>query len=66
MTETTNAVPNPGSNEAVSRGCTCPILDNAHGEGWPIRSGETVYFISQGCPIHDPDRAMIKTALEQK
>ncbi len=66
MTETTNAVPDPGSNEAVSRGCTCPILDNAHGEGWLVGSGEIVYFISQGCPIHDPDRAMIKTALEQK
>lgn len=26
-------VPNPGSDEAIDRGCTCPILDNAHGAG---------------------------------
>lgn len=47
--QTTSAVPNPGSDEAVMRGCTCPILDNARGRGW-LGTGE--FWIAAGCPIH--------------
>lgn len=25
--------PNPGSNQALDQGCTCPVLDNGHGKG---------------------------------
>lgn len=41
----------PGSDEAIDAGCTCPILDNAHGKGW-LCSGE--FWITEGCPLHAP------------
>lgn len=28
------AIPAPGSAKAVKMGCTCPVLDNAHGRGY--------------------------------
>jgi hypothetical protein len=47
----------PGSNEAIKKGCTCPILDNAHGAGYiggvKDDNGETVYVITEGCPVHN-------------
>jgi hypothetical protein len=45
--KTANAVPNPGSPVAFSKGCTCPRLDNDHGKGW---AGN--FWISGDCPIH--------------
>lgn len=47
----TDAVPNPGSDEAVRQGCSCPVLDNARGLGW-LGSGQ--FWISLGCPVHCP------------
>lgn len=47
------STPNPGSNEAVEHGCTCPVMDNAHGLGMPSRDGPQ-FWISGGCPIHAP------------
>lgn len=44
--------PNPGSDEAIDQGCTCPVLDNAHGEGYMGVSGR--FMISADCPIHNP------------
>ena len=43
---------NPGSDEAIAKGCTCPVLDNGHGneELGKIRG----FYISGGCPVHDP------------
>jgi hypothetical protein len=38
---------NPGSDEAISHGCTCPVLDNAHGrrdDGWNV--------MDLDCPLH--------------
>lgn len=46
--------PNPGSPEAVSRGCTCPIMDNGHGQGYPSAGG-TAFYITGGCPLHAPN-----------
>jgi hypothetical protein len=43
--------PYPGSPEAAEAGCTCPIVDNAHGEGIPYH-GETNWWIRAGCPLH--------------
>lgn len=43
--------PNPGSPEALDRGCTCAVIDNCHGRGFKLR-GETVFWISAGCPLH--------------
>lgn len=43
-------VPNPGSDAAINLGCSCPVLDNAHGKGY---FGGTGFIISEGCIIHD-------------
>lgn len=42
--------PNPGSSEAVAKGCKCPVIDNAHGRGY---MGNPEVFVLQGnCPLH--------------
>jgi len=42
---------NPGSELAEAKGCTCPVMDNFHGRGFP--SGESVvWWINADCPIH--------------
>lgn len=41
--------PNPGSNEALDLGCTCPVLDNGHGQGYFISD---CFVISADCPVH--------------
>lgn len=50
---------NPGSPEAISAGCKCPVLDNAHGSGYKggakDKDGETIFIYSSLCKIHDPD-----------
>lgn len=44
--------PNPGSHEAVNAGCTCPILDNAHGKGRYCDGEKHGWWITEGCPLH--------------
>lgn len=48
--------PNPGTKEALDLGCTCPVMDNAHGKGIPLpnKKGEIVYcfWYSGDCPVH--------------
>ena len=53
MTDTTNAVPNPGSQAAINRGCICPVIDNHHGEGVPMVDGVS-FWMNDGCPVHAP------------
>lgn len=43
--------PNPGSSEALAIGCTCPVLDNARGNGYMGVPGVFVY--SFNCPVHN-------------
>ena len=43
--------PTPGSDEAREQGCTCPVLDNCHGNG-VYMYGETCYWKNTDCPIH--------------
>lgn len=49
--------PNPGSQEAVDLGCTCPRMDNGHGRGYlggvNDENGYTVFVMTVGCPVHD-------------
>ncbi len=52
-------VPNPGSDEAIKKGCICAVLDNRHGLG-AFDFGDGVFWITSGCPLHDPDGASIK------
>lgn len=42
----------PGSNEALNAGCSCPVLDNAHGAGAYVKDGEPQFWINGDCPIH--------------
>lgn len=51
--------PSPGSDAAVEVGCTCPVMDNAHGNGvpWPREDGKDPkdypsFWINESCPIH--------------
>jgi hypothetical protein len=44
--------PNPGSPEALEEGCTCPVLDNRHGEGIMLK-GERVFWFNARCPVHE-------------
>jgi hypothetical protein len=43
-------MPNPGSDEAIDMGCTCAVLDNAHGRGYFGEPG--VFVMSGDCPLH--------------
>lgn len=44
------SIPNPGSDKAIEQGCTCPVLDNGHGdeELGRIRG----FWVSGNCPLH--------------
>ena len=54
------AVPAPGSDAAIKAGCTCPVMANAHGEGFSVTydsdDSETsrAYYVRRFCPVHDP------------
>lgn len=48
-------LPNPGSDAALRQGCTCPVLDNGHGQGaWGgVRvNGQLQFWINGNCPLH--------------
>lgn len=45
MTDT----PNPGSDEAIERGCHCPIPNNAKGRG---KGEDAVFWVTPSCPLH--------------
>lgn len=43
----------PGSNAAISKGCTCPVLDNRHGRGHGVdEKGNKVFVQNDDCPLH--------------
>jgi hypothetical protein len=42
-------LPNPGSDEAIEDGCTCPVLDNEFGS-YEKTKGRFVMTID--CPLH--------------
>lgn len=48
--------PNPGSDAAVDRGCTCPVIDNRHGAGAWEFEGEVHWWRTEGCPLHGFER----------
>ncbi len=45
----------PGSDKATAHGCTCPVLDNGHGQGRPGHDGHPLYWIAYDCPLHGPN-----------
>lgn len=45
--------PNPGSDDAVKKGCTCPIFDNNHGRFPPYtHEGVGEWWYDASCPLH--------------
>jgi len=48
-----NKIP-PGSDEAIKKGCICPIEDNHHGDGcgWKGDNGEPLFWVTADCPLH--------------
>lgn len=64
MTET----PNPGSDEAVAAGCTCPVLDNNRGKRAPFPSliiaGADGWWVSGDCRIHSPTRKQVQAVTD--
>ena len=61
MTLTETTTPPPGSDDAIERGCTCPVVDNGHGRGAMLpapetarhpRQAEPLYWVSETCPLH--------------
>jgi hypothetical protein len=54
QTQRTPVVPNPGSHEAYTQGCTCPIIDNQYGRGYhEDAAGNRYHVIEVGCPLHN-------------
>ena len=55
----TEPKPNPGSDDAIAQGCTCPVIDNHHGEGMPkplYPDGTRYFWMSADCPLHGETR----------
>ena len=52
----TDDVPNPGSDAAIERGCTCPRMDNGRGMGIPLTEDSVVFWIDGDCPLHGSKR----------
>lgn len=45
--------PNPGSDEAIKKGCVCAVMDNRHGAGCGRSdNGRPLYWITEDCPVH--------------
>ena len=46
-------VPNPGSKDALSQGCKCPVLDNCRGRGAFVSTdGKPQFWVNDDCPLH--------------
>lgn len=43
---------NPGSEQALTEGCTCAVLDNARGKGWFGDGEKYGWWITTSCPLH--------------
>ena len=45
-----NDKPNPGSPEAMKKGCLCAVIDNHYGNGY--MGIKDMFVINGDCPIH--------------
>ena len=45
---------NPGSREAIDRGCKCPVFDNEFGAGCGCTDlkGNPTFWVTDTCPLH--------------
>jgi hypothetical protein len=46
------APPAPGSEEALSLGCCCPVQDNNYGAGVPTQDGVRMFHVHPACQVH--------------
>jgi len=53
---TNTAQPNPGSQEAIDKGCTCPVMDNHYGKGFQYGNAQCFYH-NELCPLQGYDAA---------
>lgn len=44
--------PTPGSDEAVNKGCVCPIIDNCYGKGVGENGEQYGWWVTAECPLH--------------
>ena len=44
--------PNPGSPEAVEKGCKCPVMDNHNGAGFHMGDNGPMFWMVRDCPLH--------------
>lgn len=44
--------PTPGSDEAVNKGCVCPIIDNCYGKGVGGDGEQHGWWVTAECPLH--------------
>lgn len=56
--------PDPGTPEALNRGCTCSVIDNHHGKGWRGVAGSFAYDFA--CPLHNPEPPRDATGVSRK
>lgn len=52
-------IPNPGSRDAIAQGCTCPVIDNHYGRGFPYPRKDGLdpelhpsFWCNEECPLH--------------
>lgn len=43
---------NPGSQEAIDHGCTCPVSDNGYGKGVGGDGERNGWWVNADCPLH--------------
>lgn len=54
MSDNNLVMPRPGSDEAMTQGCTCPVMDNQCGRGYRYVEATKVrlYVVNANCPLH--------------
>ena len=50
LTQRDRARLRPGSEEALTAGCKCPVLDNCRGKGY--MGIPSLFVYSENCPVH--------------
>jgi hypothetical protein len=53
----------PGSEAAVKAGCTCPVIDNHHGQGVMLK-GEVAFWRHADCPLHGRFRPALSASTQ--
>lgn len=48
----TEEQPNPGSPEAIEKGCKCPVMDNHYGKGVFLGDSGPHFWRLASCPLH--------------